>query len=905
MALEVGSRLGHYDVTALIGEGGMGQVYQATDTKLKRQVALKILPEAFSADPERLARFQREAQVLASLNHPNIAAIYGLEEAEGTRALVLELVEGPTLADRIKRGPIPVDEALPIAKQIAEALEAAHEAGVIHRDLKPANIKVKDDGTVKVLDFGLAKAFQPDASDVSASMSPTISLTAAATQMGMVIGTAAYMAPEQASGKAVDRRADVWAFGVVLYEMLTGARPFAGDDVSKTLAHVIAIDPDWSTLPENVPPVLGTFLRGCLEKNPKQRVGDIRDVRLAMEGVFETTVRSPSLPVVTPTLPVWQRPVTVAVALLASLAVGGVAVWSVTRTAPPRLTRFAISTSPPPSLSGGGTPDVVISPDGTRIVYIERVQTGGRLHVRALDQLDAVPLRGAQGETVNPFFSPDGNWVGYWNVRDAVLQKVSIHGGPPVTLTESTGIDGASWGEDDTIIFAMRGRPTGLFRVSAAGGEMETLTTLEAGEMAHRWPHILPGGRAVLFTVVKGQRQETKEIAALNLDTGDRTLLVRGGSNPHYAPTGHLVYGTDGTLWAVPFDPDRLAVTGDPVPVLEGVITHPLGAAHFSVAADGSLVYLSGGGSAFSESTLVWVDRQGNEMPLALQEVRSYDTPRLSPDGAHLAVTVGNFGGENFDVWVSDLATGTLRRLTTNPDRDFDPLWTPDGERVVFASDREGSLGLFSMAWDGTGDAERLTTVEDVVSLRPYGWSPDGAVLFEMVAGPASYDIGILPLDGDGTWEPLLNTEANERSPVISPDGQWLAYVSDRTGTREIYVERFPELGGEQLISRGGGDYPVWSQDGRELFYVSPETGLVVAPVESGSTLRVGAPETLFDMDTYDAGTFSRPWDVSPDGEQLLMLKAAGEGTTEDQNQTEIIVVQNWFEELKRLVPVD
>ena len=443
MSLSIGSRLGSYDVTAKIGEGGMGEVYRARDTKLDRDVALKVLPEAFTQDPDRLARFEGEAKVLASLNHPNIAAIYGLEEADSTRALVLELVEGPTLADRITRGPIPLDEALPIAKQVAEALEAAHEAGVIHRDLKPANIKVRDDGTVKVLDFGLAKAFQPDASDPNLSQSPTISLTAAATQMGMVIGTAAYMAPEQAKGKVVDKRVDVWAFGAVLFEMLTGRKPFTGDDVSTTLARVIEREPDWDSLPNNLSPVLATYLHRCLEKEPRQRVHDIADVRLAMEGAFETTVSQPSVAVDARNLQVWQRPVPLAVAAVGLMAITGLAVWTASRPAPiaaPDLIQFVIS--PPQSAPlnlGGIRQDLAISPDGSRIIYKgpHPEGTATQLNLRRLDQLDTTPLRGAE-DGIGPFFSPDGEWVGFVNVNGGtILQKVSILGGPPITLADS------------------------------------------------------------------------------------------------------------------------------------------------------------------------------------------------------------------------------------------------------------------------------------------------------------------------------------------------------------------------------------------------------------------------------------------------------------------------------------
>ena len=520
MALNVGSRLGHYDVTALIGEGGMGQVYQATDTKLRRDVALKVLPQAFTDDPDRLARFEREATVLASLNHPNIGHIYGLEEAEGQKALVLELVEGPTLADRIKQGSIPVDEALPIAKQIAEALEAAHEQGIIHRDLKPANIKVKDDGTVKVLDFGLAKAFQPDASDVSASMSPTISLTAAATQMGMVIGTAAYMAPEQASSKAVDKRADVWAFGVVLYEMLTGTRPFVGDDVSKTLAHVIAIDPDWSTLPKGLPPVLGTFLRGCLEKNPKQRVHDVADVRLAMDGAFETTVGASSEQVVAPPLAVWQKPVPLVLTVVVAL-VTGLSVWSLTRPAPPSpglVTRFPIPLAADQTFTFPARPLVAISPDGSQVVYA----ANNSLWLRRVDQLQAIQVPGTEEEARGPFFSADGQSIGFW--ADGQLKV-------PVTLADvALNPSGPSWGADDMILY---GQPEGIMQVSGASGTPQLLIPVEEGEV--HGPQMLPGGEWVLFTLAAGQASwDEAQIVVQSATTGERIVLIDGGQDGRY-----------------------------------------------------------------------------------------------------------------------------------------------------------------------------------------------------------------------------------------------------------------------------------------------------------------------------------------------------------------------------------
>ena len=568
MALTPGTALGPYAVTVQIGAGGMGEVYRARDTKLDRDVALKVLPEAFTSDPDRLARFEREAKVLASLNHPNIGHIYGLEEAEGTKALVLELVEGPTLADRIAEGPIPIDEALPIAKQIAEALEAAHEQGVIHRDLKPANVKVKADGTVKVLDFGLAKAFQPEASGASASESPTISLTAAATQMGMVIGTAAYMAPEQASGKVVDKRADVWAFGVVLYEMLTGTRPFAGDDVSKTLAHVIAINPGWNVLPEKVPPVLGTFLRGCLEKDPKHRVRDIGDVRLAMQGVFEASADTPSEAVFPPPSG-GRQALLLVLALLLGAVVSGAVAWS-WRPQPQGQPVSRVAISVPPSVPVAPNPnfnDVAITPDGLRIIYQAVESEAPQLYVRTLDEFESAPLRGTTGGG-HPFVSPDGDWVGFTD-GDALL-KVSILGGPPVTIVPDMPalLRGASWGADDTILFGTASN-AGLARVSAAGGEVENITGGEGGR--HLWPEILPGGTHAVFTISPAPGPDDDQIALVDLATGDHRVIIANGTAAKYSPTGHIVYALDGTLRAVAFDVSSFTVTSDPVPVVEGV----------------------------------------------------------------------------------------------------------------------------------------------------------------------------------------------------------------------------------------------------------------------------------------------------------------------------------------------
>ena len=570
MSLNPGQSLGPYKIATLIGEGGMGQVWQATDTQLNRQVALKILPDAFAADPDRLARFKREAQILASLNHPNIAAIYGIEECEGTRALVLELVEGPTLADRILKGPIPLDEALAIAKQITEALEAAHEAGVIHRDLKPANIKVREDGTVKVLDFGLAKALDT-MSARDPSESPT--LTAAATQAGVIMGTAAYMSPEQARGKTVDRRADIWAFGAVLFEMLTGRRAFVGEDVSVTLAEVIKSDPDLDALSSDVPARVRHALRVCLQKDPRQRGGDVGAIRLAMEGAFETPVGAREEPPAASQLQVLQRPIPLAIAALVIAAIAGLAGWGLVRPAlAPSSTVTRLPFIPP---DGDVIDDgLALSPDGRTLVYTGMRDGVRQLFVRRRDHMAVRPVPGTAGAT-HPFFSPDGAWVGFF-ANDSI-KKVALAGGAPVTLCSVGLRRGATWGPDDTIVFASLADP-GLMEVSTAGGEPRRLTSPEEGT-GHGWPTFVPGGEAVLYTITNLDQVGTSdpfEVAVVSPDTGDQHTLVRG-TTPAVTASGHLVFAREASLWAVPFDTDRLTVSGEPAPIVDGVATNLLG----------------------------------------------------------------------------------------------------------------------------------------------------------------------------------------------------------------------------------------------------------------------------------------------------------------------------------------
>ena len=622
MALVPGARLGVYEVTAQIGAGGMGEVYRARDTKLDRAVAIKILPESFAHDPERLARFEREAKTLASLNHPNIAIIHGFEESNGVQALVMELVEGPTLADRIAQGPIPLADALPIAKQICEALEAAHEQSIIHRDLKPANIKVRDDGTVKVLDFGLAKALEPVTQGGDAAASPTITSPAMMTGVGVILGTAAYMSPEQAKGRTADKRSDVWAFGCVLFEMLTAARAFPGEDVSDTLAAVLRGEPDWRTLPAKTPASIRRLLRRCLEKDRKRRLSDIGDARLEIDEALTMPGSDASTVPATDSRKGWRRAaLAAAAALIVGGTAGGSAVWIATRPNQPDVVRTTIQTSGATALaiSSRASGGLAITPDGSRVVYTAADQ----LVVRRFDQFEPTSLTGL-GSPTQPFISPDGQWVGFFDGLD--LKKVAITGGPPVTVfrdsNPSGGPLGATWRADDTIVFA-GSSVAGLRRVSAAGGEVEALTTLDGarGEVRHVWPQFLPGGRALLFTIFyAGRAPDDARIAVLDLETGERTVLLNG-RQARYLPSGHIVYGTEGTLRAVAFDLERRAVVGSPVPVLASVTRNQSagGAYEFAVAADGTLVYLTTSGVSPTTRTLVWVDREGRETPLGAE----------------------------------------------------------------------------------------------------------------------------------------------------------------------------------------------------------------------------------------------------------------------------------------------
>ncbi len=874
----------------------MGKVWRAHHTGLKRDDALKVLPDAFASDPDRLARFQREAQVLASLNHPNIAHVYGLERSDGVQALVMELVEGPTLADRIAQGPISVDEALPIAKQIAEAVEAAHEQGIVHRDLKPANIKVRPDGTIKVLDFGLAKALEPTSpAGVDVTASPTITSPAMMTGIGVLLGTAAYMSPEQARGKTVDKRTDIWAFGCVLYEMLTGTRAFAGEEVSDVLASVLAREPDWTLLPARLSPVLGTFLKRCLHKDRKQRIGDAQSLRLAVEGAFESAVSHAHGAVVPRST--WRRTLPIAATAVVAILATGLAAWSLwPPVTTPLVSRFDYLLPEGQEFRTPGRPVMTLSADGRQIGYNA---TGG-LYLRAMDTVQARLIPGTEVGISNPFLSPDGEAVGYWQAGQ--LRRVNIGGGVPSVICVATTPFGASWGRDNVILF---GQPEGVMRVSANGGTPELVIKANDGEQVHG-PQLLPDEDSVLFSVATGNgstRWDQAEIAVQSLRTGERKVVLKGGSDARYLATGHLIYALGDALFGIAFDAEGLETKGGPVSLVDGVMratnaTTSTAAANYSVSDNGTLVYVMG--NLFAPfGRLVWVDRSGKADTIS-DIPAPYRAPRVAPDGARVAVGMRNPDG-NEDIWVVDVTRGTHTRFTSDPAPEALPLWTPDGKRIVFASPREAGAALYWMAADGSGPAEQLT--KTTTNQGATSWLPDGTRLaFYDVGG--SYDIFTVKT-GESPVQ-FTETPFREQGPAFSSDGRWLAYSSDETGQAEIYVTPYPGPGGRIAISRGGGRSPRWSSNGRELFYRSGRQMMVV-PVEPGPRFRTGTQQLLFEGDYVQESDNqgAHNYDVSRDGQLFLMVAPAARGPGEDAARPKIVVVQNWIEELKRLVPTN
>ena len=868
----------------------MGEVYRATDTKLKRQVAIKILPPSFAADHDRLARFQREAEVLASLNHPNIAAIYGLEESGGITALVMELVEGEDLSQRIARGAIPIDEALPIAKQIAEALEAAHEQGIIHRDLKPANIKVRADGTVKVLDFGLAKAMEPTgAMSPSMSMSPTIT-TPAMTQAGMILGTAAYMSPEQAKGRPVDKRSDVWTFGAVLYEMLTGRRAFSAEDVSETLAAVLMKEPEWTALPATVPPTVVTVLRRCLQKDRKQRVRDIGDVSLALEGAFETAVPQATATSSTPRGRLAWMAFAVAAALAAVLAVR----TFLTPEPEAPTVRFDVLLPEGVSPVGIGVPQ--LSPDGRKLAFVGALGSQTEIWVRSLDSSTVQPLRGTEGAQAQPiFWSADSQNIGFGDAQGN-LKKIPASGGPPEVITKQGRRDGA-WNTDGVILLGGTAGP--LQRVSASGGQPVPETELDAArkETTHDYPNFLPDGRHYLYLArnpALGGGPEERRVYVSTLGSKERHVLPDIETETKYSSTGHVLFLRDNILMAQPFDVRRLALSGEAFPVTEQSVSGVV--VPFSVSLKGGLAYRQNF-VPNAESQLLWFDRQGKQLgqigPPAL-----YYNVKLSPDGKLVVVDFADRRGIEEHLWSADPARGVFSRMNPGEFRDYSAGGVASDGRVAFTSTIGGVRGdIYLRLASGAGTAELL--VKSATAKHPNHWSLDGRFLIYDDHSAQKQDLWIVPMTGDRKPIPFLVTPADETDANFSPDTRWIAYSSDESGRREVYVQGFvpdhvPAAGiGKWQASTAGGAKPHWRRDGKELYYIASDGKLMAVPVTStATTLGLGVAVSLFETRTRGY----TPYDVAPDGRFLIntVTEAA------KANSSPITVVLNWTADLKK-----
>jgi len=874
-SLEPGQSLGPYQIVSFIAAGGMGSVYRARDPRMGREVAIKVAAERFSE------RFSREVRAVAALNHPNICHVYDV----GPNYLVMELVEGES-----PKGPLPLEEALRIARQIADALEEAHEKGIVHRDLKPGNIKIRPDGTVKVLDFGLAKVAQASAHEPDPQTSPT--LTISPTRVGMILGTAAYMSPEQARGKPVDNRADIWSFGAVLYEILTGKQAFGGESVSDTLASVLKLDPDWDRLPANTPGAVRKLLRRCLTKDRRQRLQAIGEARIAIEEVtggkaeeVETTVRS-------------LRSRLGSVGWIAAAIILSVALWGWLRPAPPAPRSVVRLTTTLPVANVIGA--IALSRDGSRLAFV-----GGphrQIYVRMMDQLEAKPIPGTE-EASSICFSPDGQWISYFGgTSKPKLMKIAVAGGPAQVLVDAVSafVFTQDWGSDDNILFT--GNGGSLMRIPAAGGTPQTLATPDpkSNEMFLAGPQLLPGGKQVLVNIARsgGPAGRGGQLAALNLQTGEKKILIdHAVAVGRYLPTGpgpaagHIVYYTPltGSLMAAAFDASRMEVKGSPVPVLDGVQGY--GNSPFAllgVSDSGTLAYVAGDQGPRSAYTLVWVDRKGVEQPLPAPP-RAYGSPRLSPDGQRIALGISDLERE---VWVYDLARGTLQNVTSGG-YGYSPIWTPDGKRLIYAA--SNGTSVVWAPFDGSSPPSILTRAEKG-AITPTSVSPDGKLIGYY---PTSGDLWVLPLpegsSGETKPQAFLDSRVRKVEPAFSADGRWVAYRSDETGNREIWVVPYPGPGGQILISTDGGATPRWSHDGRELFYRNGDRMMAV-DVQTSPAFRAGTPKVLF------KGTYASAYDVSPDGKRFLMIKPPA---TAQAPTDQVTVVVNWFEELHRRVPVE
>ena len=889
MPLVSGTKLGPYEVVGLLGAGGMGEVYRASDTKLRREVALKVLPEIFANDAHRMARFEREAQVLASLNHPHIAHIHGLEESNGIRALVMELVEGQTLEERIARGSISLEEALPIAQQIAEALEYAHEHGIIHRDLKPGNIKLAPDGQVKVLDFGLAKALESEGDEVNISTSPTI--TAAATRAGVLLGTAAYMSPEQAKGRAVDRRADIWAFGCVLFEMLTGKAAFGGETITDSLAAVVRAEPEWGQLPQNTPRRIRELLQRCLTKDSRQRLQAIGEARIALGNAFTDAGTEGNVSVAA-TNRKRERILAVATVVFAFAAIAiGMAHWGRTPEKA-RIVRSYIKTMPNSSFFlGGQQGGLAISPDGLRLAYVALNADGkALLWVRPIDSLQALALPGTEDASF-PFWSPDSRMIGFF--ASGKLKKIEASGGPPLTLCDAPNPRGGTWNQEGVILFTPN-LNVPLHRVSASAGTPVPVTSLDPakGVTTHRWPQFLPDGRHFLYvsgTPLTPRENPTNAIMLGSLDSKESKFLLHAHASAQYG-SGHILFLRLNTLMAQPFNAQNLELTGEAFPIADPVQEYELSLRSiFSASENGLLAYLEGGSSTGRE--LIWFDRSGRKVG-EVPGPDEYVSPRISPDGKKLLYTLVS---PNYEVWSYDMALGVKTRLTfgsTSGRGSLSAVWSPDGRRIAYMSIRSGKFSFYEKAANGSGSEELLLEESDSVKYLN-DWSSDGKLLAFQQAPQGTNNIWMLPLAGERKPFPLPLPPSPAIVAAFSPNGKWLSYCSSESGEQKVYVVSFPGPGGKWQVSPGGGCYPRWRRDGKELFYLSADNKIVAAEVKAdGSSFAIGAVNPLFETRVYRSAYGG--YDVSADGQRFIIAYEPG------QPNVAITLVENWDAELKK-----
>jgi serine/threonine protein kinase/Tol biopolymer transport system component len=883
MPLTSGTRLEHYEILTILGSGGMGEVYRARDTKLGRDVAFKVLPSAFAGDADRLTRFQREAHALAALNHPNIAQIYGLAESNGTRGIVMELVEGETLQARLKRGPVPVKETIEIAKQIAEALEAAHERGILHRDLKPGNIMLTAEGRVKVLDFGLAKSVESHDLNTNLSQSPTV-VTNAPTEANVLLGTAAYLSPEQVRGRPADHRSDIWAFGIVLYEMLTGQQAFTGETMTDVISGIVRIDPDWNGLPREVPASLRAVLKRCLEKDRRRRFQAIGDVRYELEEAKAAPVQADSVKS--------NKREWVAWGVAALLLVGFISIFFLMRTPPafqPPASRFYIEFPPEATLSVSPDPYPAVSPDGRYVVFRAGAAGASQLWLRPIGALTVQPI---PGDTVvslgHPFWSPDSRYIAFFSQNK--LKKVAVEGGPSQVLCNADG-QGGTWGAGNVILFE---NSDGLFRVPAAGGNAVPVRIPEKSkkELAYHYPSFLPDGQHFVYVAVSADPGRT-EVRAGALDSKDDKPLFFADSPVFYSYSRHLLFVRDGTLMAQPFDPEKLSLTGDVFPVAERIAgttaaRNGTGDWAFSLSNAGTLVYRTGaeGGS----TNFTWVDRSGKDLG-SLPIVGNFVRPAISRDQNRIVAE--KVDAKGIDLWVLDLLRGSTSRFTYDPAPDMFAVFSPDGQKIAFTSNRSGGFGIYIKAATGVGIEELIQNVAGTTSLGVASWSPAGNVLlYNVLTGDAGWDAWALPLTGDRKPYPVFNQKFDELRTRFSPDGHWIVYTSNETGRQEIYVQTFPVSGGKWQVSVNGGIEALWRGDGKEIFFNSLDGKMMAVDVKLSSTFEAGVPHELFQIPGAIAGT---RFVVASDGQRFLLPL-----TAKATERPRLTAVLNWTSDIKK-----